>query len=115
MAIKKKIFIPSQDTIQKIDPDDIIYCKADNNYLNINLTDGDVLLHCKSLNKFNKDLGSPNFLRISQSYLVNANYIRTIHKKEKCVILENQTKIPFTIPIKELLNLLQPGEMDEEG
>jgi DNA-binding LytR/AlgR family response regulator len=53
-----------------------------------------------------KDIRSDQFIRISQSFLVNSHFIREIHKKQKKVHLEGAHVLPFTISVKKLGALL---------
>ncbi|MCW3110208.1 MAG: hypothetical protein JWQ09_4714 [Segetibacter sp.] len=98
-----KIAIHSQDRIHFISPDHIAFCKSDNCYTFIHLKNGEKLLISKSLAKFSKELDQGKFIRANQSYLVNINFINSIDKRKKDIELLNQTLIPFTITIKELL------------
>lgn len=99
----KKIALCSSDKISLVIEDNILFCKSDGCYTTVYLNNASELLACKSLSKISKELSSDCFIRVSQSYLVNLQYIKTIHKKEKCVELYNDVKIPFTISIKRFL------------
>ncbi|HTN22273.1 MAG TPA: LytTR family DNA-binding domain-containing protein [Pelobium sp.] len=104
--MKKKIAICSYDKINLVTEDYILFCKSDNCYTTVYLNNGSELVMCKSLSKLSKELDSNCFIRVSQSYLVNLQYIKTIHKKEKYLELNNEFKIPFTISIKRFLEEL---------
>ena len=106
MLIKKRIYVSCQDVILRVYHDDILYCKAHNGYVNIYLVSGKKVLLCRSLRKFNGELNSSKFLRLSQSYLVNSDYINIIDKKNKAIELDNGVRIPFTIKIREVLELI---------
>src|SRR4051812_31639265 len=99
-----KIIVNSQDHLQFIQKDEIVFCKSDNNYTYIHLKDGSEVLLCKSLSKFSKELGQGAFIRISQSYLISKEYIKKIDKRNKQVYLINEAPIKFTISIKEFLS-----------
>lgn len=105
-SILDKIVIQTQNHVRFINQFDIIYCKSDNCYSNIYLTGEDHLLICVPLKKFARRLDSQIFLRVSQSYLVNTNYIKTIDKKRKFILMINNSQVPFTISIKKLLELI---------
>lgn len=101
-----RVLINSLDKIFLLNPIEIIYCKSDNNYTQIYLTNGEHFIQCTSLRKFNEDLGSDDFVKISQSYLININFIKLIDKKKKFVLMSNNESLPFTVQVKELLSLI---------
>ncbi|RVT97206.1 LytTR family transcriptional regulator [Mucilaginibacter limnophilus] len=104
--MKQKIQLRSQDHIYLIDPDNIYFCQSDNCYTIINLASKKLLVS-QSLTKFSKELPDTQFIRVSQSYLINSNFISLIEKKRKIIKLDNEIDIPFTISIKTLLELLR--------
>ena len=85
---------------------DIMLCKSDNSYTSIFLSNGDELVICKSLTKLAKEIDPELFIRVSQSYLINKNYISAIDKKKRSIELINKCQIQFTTTIKELLHLI---------
>jgi two-component system LytT family response regulator len=101
-----KLIIHTQNHVRFVNQHDIIYCKSDNCYSNIYLGDEDHLIICVPLTKFARRLDNRIFLRVSQSYIVNTNYIKSIDKKRKIILMMNKSQVPFTIRIKELLELI---------
>lgn len=99
----KKIIFSSQEEINLISQTDITFCKSDSCYTTVYLSSGNEFVVCKSLHKITQELDSSIFIRASQSYLINIDYIRTIYKKEKVIVMKNDVKIPFTLNIKTLL------------
>jgi len=97
------LIVNTTSKIYFIKHDDISYCKSDNCYTTIHLTNGEVVVICKSLTKLEGDLDIHKFLRVSQSYLVNISYIRAIDKKKKVIELQCSTNIPFTISLKDFI------------
>lgn len=102
----KKVIFSSHDDINLISQSDIRFCKSDNCYTTVYLHNGNELVVCKSLSKLSQELDPALFIRASQSYLVNIDYIKIIHKKEKYILMNNDFKIPFTLSIKALLTNL---------
>lgn len=86
--------------------DEIIYCKSDSCYSSVFLNNGEELIICKSLTKLSKELAPEIFVRVSQSYMINKNYISQVDKKAKHILLRDKTLIPFNISIKYLLKIL---------
>lgn len=103
MEYKQKVVITSQSHLHFINQDSIIYCKSDNCYTEIHLDGGETLLTCKSLTKFSKELNLNSFIKVSQSYLINIKYIKSVNKRKKNIELLNKFEIPFTTSLKELL------------
>lgn len=102
----EKILVPHRDLIHVIDYSSILFFKSDNYYTHIFLVDGRQLVLIKSLAKVEKDIQSDQFIRISQSFLVNSHFIREINKKQKKVHLDGTHILPFTISFKKLGELL---------
>ncbi|MXV14074.1 LytR/AlgR family response regulator transcription factor [Hufsiella ginkgonis] len=101
-----KIVIHSQDHLHIINTDDIIFCQSDNGYTDINLAEGEKLTISRSLSRFSDELDESKFIRASQSYLINIDYVKSIDKKKRIIRLFDGAKIPFTGTIKELLGMI---------
>jgi two-component system LytT family response regulator len=101
-----RILIPKQDRIHVVKYSSILFFQSDNCYAHVHLADGRKLLLIKSLAKIEKEIQNQGFIRISQSFLVNSNFISSIHKKDKLIYLEPSHNLPFTISIKKLAELM---------
>ena len=88
-----KITIPQQDGFEVLDVNDIVFCKADDNYTEIHLANSKKLVS-KTLKYFEDVLSEYPFARIHKSYLVNINAV-TKYKKGKggSVIVSNGKEI----------------------
>jgi two-component system LytT family response regulator len=107
-----KIAISQKTTIHLVDCNCIVYCQSNSCYTFVHLVDGEKYIVVKSLAKFaREELWFPEFIRVSQSYLVNRNYISSIDKKKKNVVLSNGHAITFTITIKELIALIYKQDL----
>jgi len=102
----KKLLFHRQDNLHLIPQNEILYFKSDNCYVEAFLRDKRTFVVVKSLTKFQQEIDNSDFIKVSQSYLVNKNYIDTINKKEKVINLINDDQIPFTMSIKKLLEYL---------
>ena len=88
-----KITIPLQDGFEVLDVNDIVFCKADDNYTEIHLLDSKKLVS-KTLKYFELALSEYDFARIHKSYLVNINSIIKYKKgKGGSVIVSNGKEI----------------------
>ncbi|MCH2034580.1 MAG: LytTR family DNA-binding domain-containing protein [Tenacibaculum sp.] len=80
-TITGKITIPLQDGFEVINVEEIVYCKADDNYTEIHLANSKKVVS-KTLKHFEEVLKEYPFARIHKSFLVNINEI-TKYKKGK--------------------------------
>ena len=77
-----KITIPQQDGFEVLNTQDILYCKADDNYTEIYLNNNKKKLVSKTLKYFEEALTNSDFARVHKSFLVNV--MRSLNiKKEK--------------------------------
>ena len=79
--IKGKITIPLQDGFEVVNVEEIVFCKADDNYTEIHFSNSKKIVS-KTLKHFEEVLKEYPFARIHKSYLVNINEI-TKYKKGK--------------------------------
>lgn len=87
--IQGKLTLPQQDGFQVLNIEDILYCKADDNYTEIYLENKKILVS-KTLKYFEDALAEYHFARTHKSYLVNVNEIVKYRKgKGGSVVLSN--------------------------
>ena len=92
-AVSGKITIPQLDGFEVLDVNDILFCKADDNYTEIHLANSKKLVS-KTLKYFETALSGDAFVRIHKSYLVNINAIIRYKKgKGGSVVLSNGKEI----------------------
>jgi len=85
-----KITIPTQEGFEVLGIQDILYCKADDNYTHLFLKNDHKKLVSKTLKYFEEALKQSSFARIHKSYLVNVSYIVNYKKgKGGSVLLAN--------------------------
>ncbi|SNR17185.1 LytR/AlgR family response regulator transcription factor [Tenacibaculum jejuense] len=78
-TIQGKITIPLQDGFEVINVEDIIFCKADDNYTEIHFSNSKKIVS-KTLKHFEEVLKEYPFARIHKSYMVNINHIKKYKK-----------------------------------
>lgn len=87
----QKITIPTQEGFEVLEIQEIMYCKADDNYTELYLKNGHKKLVSKTLKYFEDILKENGFARIHKSYLVNVAYIASYRKgKGGTVVLQNE-------------------------
>ena|SRR5690606_28589114 len=106
MLSRKHLTLSCRQTLRFIESADILYCKSQDYCTIIYINDGSSFVVSKTLFQLTKELNDPCFLRVSQSFLVNFSYIDHFDKLEKVVKLKNGEEIPFTLRIKDLIELV---------
>lgn len=105
----KKIIIRTTERTDLICCKDIVFCKADGSYSNIYLFKGDVVVASRSLKWLMEKIDVPYIIRISQSILVNINFIQFIHHKDKTLKLYDGNCLHYSLKLKELEGQINDG------
>tara|TARA_R110002124_G_scaffold122832_6_gene281431 strand:- start:1434 stop:2180 length:747 start_codon:yes stop_codon:yes gene_type:complete len=92
---KKKIVIPSQQGLEFVEINKIIFCEGTEGYTKIHLTKQKPILSSYSIGHFNKLLQHQDFYLIHKSYLININYIEK-YLNEGYVVLSENHKLPVS-------------------
>jgi len=101
-----RIALASKESIEFVDPNDIVVCEANSNYTNVYLVEGRKRVISKTLKDFEELLPPAIFLRIHKSYIVNRNFIINYLKKGD-VVLSDDARIPVSRRKKtEVSNIL---------
>lgn len=99
----KRIVINSQDGIQVVEIDDIVYLSADRNYCVFHLMDSKIVAS-KPLVEYEKLLSGIHFLRVHKSYLVNLHRIKEYKKgRDGKLILSNKEELEVSRNKKDAL------------
>ncbi|MBW6460599.1 MAG: LytTR family DNA-binding domain-containing protein [Bacteroidales bacterium] len=105
-ASAKKIRFNTLKGFILINPEEILYCKAEANYTDIYLITKHKHTISLNIGSIEKILAPPVFFRISRSVIINLKYLTEIKKGSKTCILSSQHElIPLAIArdkIKEL-------------
>ena len=89
-----KITLPQQDGFEVVNTNQILYCKADDNYTEIYLTNNTKKVVSKTLKHIEETLKDYTFSRVHKSYLVNINEIvKYVKGKGGSVILSNGKEV----------------------
>ena len=105
-TVNGKITIPQLDGFEIIETDNILYCKADDNYTEIYLNNSKKKLVSKTLKYFEETLANSSFARVHKSYLVNVNEVIKYRKgKGGSIVLSSGKEIMVSASRKsELLS-----------
>lgn len=103
--LEKKIGIPMNNGIELINPENMIYIKAEGAYSEIHLTDGKKILASKNLKMFEESLAEySNLIRVHKSYIVNFASVVSVSKSNGgSIVLSNGMEIPFNTESYEVL------------
>ena len=89
-----KLKLASTNSHVLIDPDEIIFCKAEGGYTHFHLDNGKTELANTNLGKVEEVLADFNFFRIGRSTLINLDKLWRANKKDNsCILLSNKKEI----------------------
>ena len=101
-----KLGLPTQNGINFVTIDDILFCKAEGNYSIIHFYEkGGQDIVTRTLKELDELLSEFNFCRIHRSYLINLDHIKEYRRINHssdidgdggCVIMGNEMKIPVS-------------------
>lgn len=104
-----KVALATRESIEFVDPQEIVLCSSDSNYTMIYLASGRKKLISRTLKEFEDLLAPYNFYRPHNSHLINLSKVKEyIRSDGGYIIMDNQMKIPVSKSRKdELLERLQ--------
>jgi two-component system, LytTR family, response regulator len=91
-----KLIINTQEKIFLVDFADIIRCESSENYTLFFLKNNKKLLASQTLKNYEDILSVQNFLRVHQSHLINANYVKEFNKTESEILMIDDSRIPVS-------------------
>ncbi len=93
----KKIVIPNRDSINYINPKDILYVKGEGAYSTFYMQNNERFMLSRNLKYVEEMIVDFLYLkRCHKSYIVNTNNIKSLSKQEGLVTLSNNEKIPVS-------------------
>ncbi len=94
----KKISLHTLDKIVVVSLDEVIRCKSDNNYTTFYFENGTKIMVTKTLKYFADLLKNNRFLRVHQSHLVNAKFIKEFIKSDGgYLVLKDKSTVPVSV------------------
>ena len=88
---KRLLFYTSKGYVL-IDPEEIIFCKADGIFSEMYLTQTRKEIIYLFLSRVEEMLGSGDFIRSSRKFLINKKYIRKVYKNNNSILLFHEGK-----------------------
>ena len=103
-----RIALASKESIEFVDPNDIVVCEANSNYTNVYLVEGRKRVISKTLKDFEEMLIQFDFFRPHNSHLINLSRVKEFIRGDGGYhVMENKMKIPVSKNKKEeLMQLL---------
>jgi two-component system, LytTR family, response regulator len=103
-----KIALASKESIEFVEPMEIICCEANSNYTNVHLSEGRKKVISKTLKEFEDMLAPYQFFRPHNSYLINLRRVKEFIRGDGgYMIMENKMEIPVSKNRREeLMELL---------
>lgn len=86
-----------------INPQDVVYCKADGNYTHIQLVNGNHELTTQNLGSIEQLLKGGSFFRVSRSYMVNLRFLSRVDRKgSQCILEYGDNSCAIKIPAQKI-------------
>ena len=102
----KKIKFNTRSGSFFIQPDEVLYVKAEGNYSEIFLTDGSSKTVCMYLIDVQEQLNAEQFKRLGRSVLINLNYLSSVDRKTGiCTLKYNNETFKIKVSSKYLKEL----------
>lgn len=88
----------TQNGFLLVDPKEVIYLEADHVYTKIVMSGQSSHYIAQNIGKILTALNNNNFLRISRSYAVNAQYLREVNRTQrKCLLFDGEKEFELSI------------------
>lgn len=93
-----RLVIPTIGGFEVIRTGDIRYCKADRNYTDFFLRDGQKLTSAKTLKMYEEILSAHGFFRAHTSYLINLAFVKSFRRQKKGgnIVLDDGAELPLS-------------------
>jgi len=92
-----RVVLSTHDFYHFVDISDILYCKSENSYTTFHLIDNKTITVSMSIKKVEEMMKTEEFVRSHQSFLINVNHIKSIHKTvDNQILLVNGDVIPIS-------------------
>ena len=100
-----RLAIPGLGRIDMIEVADILYVKAESNYVRIFLKNQGPVIMAKTLKQVSASLVAYGFLRVHQSFLVHPSIIKSYHSKVGTIVLNSGDELPVSRPNRKAVSL----------
>ncbi|HLS30444.1 MAG TPA: LytTR family DNA-binding domain-containing protein [Flavobacteriaceae bacterium] len=102
-----KIALPTGTGFEIMKVDEIVRCQSENNYTSFVFEDGTRTLVCRTLKDVERILPEEYFLRIHQSHLINAKFVKSINRQSGgTIFMVDGGEIPISRQKKNYIDKL---------
>jgi two-component system LytT family response regulator len=77
---KEKLVLSTREFYHLIEIENIVYCHSENTYTTFYMNDGEEIKVSVPIKNVEEQLDSNGFIRPHQSFLVNVQHIKSVHK-----------------------------------
>lgn len=92
-----KLAVNSKQSVEFLDPAEIIYLESRSNYTLIHLSHAEPILTPKTLRDFDQQLcNNQQFMRVHNSFVVNLHKVLRYIKDQDMIVMVNQEKVPLS-------------------
>ena len=99
-----RLAIPGLGRIDMIEMADILYVKAESNYVRIFLKGQGPVVMARTLKQVSGSLIAYGFLRVHQSFLVHPSIIKSYHSKVGTIVLDSGDVLPVSRPNRKVVS-----------
>lgn len=97
-----KLTLPCSTGYVFVELTDVVRCKADGNYTNFYMANGEKYIVSKTLGLYDQLLSDYNFFRINRQDLINTNHINEFRRQKKAMVkMSDDSLLPVTDSRKE--------------
>jgi len=102
---KENLALPLANEVRFVNISEIVFCQSENNYTLFSLADGEQILVSKGLYEYEEILPDNIFIRCHQSYIVNKDFVKSLHREGSVCYLEmkNKQSIPVSRAKKDIV------------
>lgn len=104
--MKDYVLINNSDKLFVIKFSRIIKITSNGNCCDIEDAEGSRCSVSKCLSKVYSELPPTQFIKVSQSCIINVQYLKVVDKKNKIIYLTNGEEIKYSIAIRDLIKYL---------
>lgn len=102
-SIPGKVKLNTRSGYILINPQEVVYCKADGNYTHIQLVNGNGEVTTHNLGTIEDFMKRGSFFRASRSYLINLRFLSRVDRKGcSCVLEYGDDSCSIKIPAKKI-------------
>lgn len=94
----KRLLIPTKEKVHIVKLEDIVYLTSKANYTHFIVNNEEVIISSKTIKVYDDYVTKhPDFMRIHKSYIINKNYAKTLHQRQRTLYVTMSTGNVLTV------------------